>query len=181
MRAQSRGGCKASPANKKGGCEVDGASEPTCKAYPAIVWFTKNSLIYKGFLTFVIITISVFPLFLCAPSFAPPPLLCGSTFAPPYALRPQLCNPPFLCGGMFAPPVCFAPSTLHPPCSLRGYLCTPPETLTAAQQHSSTAQHNCVFPAKLPPQSYPRKVTATKLPPQSYPRKATPANLTPQS
>ena len=177
MRAQSRGGCKASPANKKGGCEVDGASEPTCKAYPAIVWFTKNSLIYKGFLTFVIITISVIPLCLCAPNFAPPPLLCGSTFAPPYALRPQLCNPPFLCGGMFAPPVCFAPSTLHPPCSLRGYLCTPPETLTAAQQQ----QHNCVFPAKLPPQSYPRKVTATKLPPQSYPRKATPANLTPQS
>ena len=181
MRAQSRGGCKASPANKKGGCEVDGASEPTCKAYPAIVLFTKNSLNYKGFLTFVIITISVIPLCLCAPNFAPPPLLCGSTFAPPYALRPQLCNPPFLCGGMFAPPVCFAPSTLHPPCSLRGYLCTPPETLTAAQQHSSTAQHNCVFPAKLPPQSYPRKVTATKLPPQSYPRKATPANLTPQS
>ena len=169
MRAQSRGGCKASPANKKGGCEVDGASEPTCKAYPAIVWFTKNSLVYKGFFTFVIITISVFPLFLCAPSFAPPPLLCGSTFAPPYALRPQLCNPPFLCGGMFAPPVCFAPSTLHPPCSLRGYLCTPPETLTAAQ-------HNCVFPAKLPPQSYPRKAASA-----SCSRKAIPPKLPPQS
>ena len=174
MRAQSRGGCKASPANKKGGCEVDGASEPTCKAYPAIVWFTKNSLIYKGFLTFVIITISVFPLFLCAPSFAPPPLLCGSTFAPPYALRPQLCNPPFLCGGMFAPPVCFAPSTLHPPCSLRGYLCTPPETLTAAQQQ----QHSTIA---FSPQSYPRKVTPAKLPPHSYPGKATPAKLPLQS
>ena len=133
----------------------------------------KNSLNYKGFLTFVIITISVIPLCLCAPSFAPPPLLCGSTFAPPYALRPQLCNPPFLCGGMFAPPVCFAPSTLHPPCSLRGYLCTPPETLTAAQQQHSTIAFS--------PQSYPRKVTPAKLPPQSYPRKVTPAKLPPQT
>ena len=126
MRAQSRGGCKASPANKKGGCEVDGASEPTCKAYPAIVSFTKNNINYKRFLTFVIITISVIPLCLCALNFAPPPLLCGSNFAPPYALRPQLCNPPFLCGGMFAPPVCFAPSTLHPPYALYVLLCTPP-------------------------------------------------------
>ena len=149
MRAQSRGGCKASPANKKGGCEVDGASEPTCKAYPAIVLFTKNSLNYKGILDFRNHN------YLCNPSLPLRPQLCATpsslweylctplcfappTLQPPFSLRGYVCTPRLLCALNSAPPLCFVRSTLYPPSTLRRLLC-------GGTQNPETKESKCVF------------------------------------